>query len=480
MKTRLFLVLSLLLSGMLSISAQTNDFIYVDCPFEMPEGEIEGETLECGFVTVPESRTGLSDAEIQLAVIALYARGNEELAPYLHLAGGPGNSGTAFMYDFLDHPIRDFATIILFDQRGTGYSDPSLDCWEDDEEDCYERLVDEGVAVDAYRSAENAVDVNDVIEALELESVTIYGISYGTRLALTVMKDPHPAIRAVILDGVYPPNVLSYVEDPINIVRVFTVIFEGCAEDRACNAAFPDLEQVFYAAVEDLNADPLMMDGEKFTGDDFFDELFSMLYDTESIPYTPALVYAAANRDAETIADFFYSDDSEAQVPSTRRTWGDDAENDGNSEGMFNSVDCADEVPFNDVEDIASAIESLGLPVTWAESFYEEAIESMSLCDIWDVAPSNVNIRQATVSAIPTLILNGEYDPVTPPQWGYKAAETLSNSYVFTMPAGGHGVIDMEECPLDIAYQFLLNPMREPDASCIADMPSADWFLDYP
>src|SRR5690606_4862910 len=133
--------------------------------------------------------------------------------------------------------------------RGTGYSLPTLDCPEvtlDESEnpqvDCYQRLIDEGVALDAFTSAENAGAVADVILAFELESVNLYGISYGTRLALTVMIDPPEAVNAVILDGVYPPHIQAYEEQPVNTVRVFNLMFEQCAEDSECATAFPNLE----------------------------------------------------------------------------------------------------------------------------------------------------------------------------------------------------------------------------------------------
>jgi pimeloyl-ACP methyl ester carboxylesterase len=487
MKLRSLFLCFALLVGILPVSAQEGGaFTNAPCPFEMPAGEIEGETIVCGIVTVPESHSGLSDGVIELAVIVLYATGEETLDPVLYLAGGPGNSGTLAMEDYLDDPIRQNTSLIFFDQRGTGYSRPSLDCAEDDDiEDCYDSLVSSGIELDAYRSSENAADVNDLITALDLEGVNLYGISYGTRLALTVMKNPHPAIRSVILDGVYPPDVHAYEEDESNILRVFSLIGEGCAQDSACNAAFPDLEGTFYAAVQTLNEDPLSFedqDGETsdLTGDAFIDQLFLLLYDTDAIPYVPALVYAAANRDVEALEFFYYSDDVSDPNDPPPLVWDETLENDGDSQGMFTSVDCADEAPFNSESAIEETIAGLDVDPLWAEAMLQDTLDGLSVCDVWQVTPSEAGIRTATVSDIPTLILNGEYDPVTPPAWGEKAAETLSNSYVFTMPAGGHGVIDMTDCPQSIAQQFLNDPYTTPDGSCVEDMPPPQWYVDYP
>lgn len=487
MKNRLFLMFFIFLVSFGLTSAQEEgDVTSVPCPFELPDDEIEGETIDCVVVTVPESRAGLSENTVQLALVILHATGEEQLDPILHLAGGPGNSGTAFVWDFIDDPLREVASVILLDQRGTGYSYPSLDCTEDGSDEeiqaCYEGLLAAGVVLDAYRTEENAADVNDIISALELESVNIYGISYGSRLALTVMKDPHPAIRAVILDGVYPPSVLAYEEDPANIARVFEAVIDGCAQDAACDAQFPDLENAFIAAVDGLNEESLILaDSEEFAGSDLIDTLFSSFYDTDSIPYAPATIYAALNRDADALTAFFFPEEEGAEGFGTQRhVGGDDAENDGNSEGMFNSVECADEMPFNTPEGIANSVATLDLPPAWGESLYEDTLDTISVCEIWVVEPSDPSARDVVYSDLPTLLLNGDYDPVTPPHWAELAAETLSNSYLYIVHGGGHGVIGMNDCTAGIAFAFLTDPETAPDGSCIAEMPPPVWFFDYP
>lgn len=485
MKTRLFLMLFIFLMPFSLTSAQEEGTVEsVPCPFEMPDGEVEGETIVCLVITVPESRTGLSENAVGLAVVILYARGEEQIAPIFHLAGGPGNSGTAFVWNYIDHPLRDLTSLILFDQRGTGYSYPSLDCTGDGSDEevqaCYESLLEAGIVLDAYRTEENAADVNDVITALELESVTLYGISYGTRLALTVMKDPHPAIYSVILDGVYPPSVLAYEEDPINIARVFQAVIDGCAQDAACNAQFPDLENAFMAAVDGLNEESLMIGSEEFTGSDLIDTLFSSFYDTDSIPFAPAAIYASLNRDADAITAFLFPEEAEAGFGTPPHMRGDTQENDGNSEGMFKSVECADEMPFNTLEGIAEAVSTLELPPTWGESLYEDTVDTISTCEIWVVTRSDPSVRDVVYSDIPALLLNGDYDPVTPPHWAEIAAETLSNGYLYIVPGGGHGVMNMTDCTAGITLEFLLNPETAPDGSCIAEMPPPEWFLDYP
>ena len=93
-------------------------------------------------------------------------------------------------------------------------------------------------------------------------------------------------------------------------------------------------------------------------------------------------------------------------------------------------------------------------------------------CQIWGVKPVPAIQKEPVTSSIPTLILQGEYDPVTPPTNGMLAAQTLSRSYFFLFPGVGHGVNSpTSTCPHDIISAFVANPTEKPDASCISSMP---------
>lgn len=74
---------------------------------------------------------------------------------------------------------------------------------------------------------------------------------------------------------------------------------------------------------------------------------------------------------------------------------------------------------------------------------------------------------RSVVSDVPTRIFAGQFDPITPPEWGQLAAETLSNSFFYEFPNLGHGVLDSNRCALEIALKFLDDPTTEPDVSCM-------------
>jgi hypothetical protein len=174
--------------------------------------------------------------------------------------------------------------------------------------------------------------------------------------------------------------------------------------------------------VENLNAEPVLVTDEEgeaaeFTGSDLIDQLFSSFYDTDAIPYAPAIMYAAFNRDAAALEQLAADDEAWLPTDGAIVAGKQEPSNDGNSEGMFTNVECADEVPFNRPDVVADTVAGLELPPSWAEQLVEDTGDILSMCDDWQVTPSDASIREATVSDLPALILNGEYDPVTPPHW---------------------------------------------------------------
>ncbi|HEX6305128.1 MAG TPA: alpha/beta fold hydrolase, partial [Anaerolineales bacterium] len=207
---------------------------------------------------MPENRARPEGSLIQLHVAVFRSRSEEpENDPVVHLAGGPGSSSLGVAGYILGQgmdAILEQRDLILFDQRGTGYSQPRLDCPEREaltptllegslsqraEQDaivealreCRERLTEEGVDLSAYNSAASAADVNDLRRALGYTKINLYGVSYGTRLGLTVMRDYPQAVRSAVLDSAYPPQVNLYTSLAPNAERAFNQLFAGCTAD---------------------------------------------------------------------------------------------------------------------------------------------------------------------------------------------------------------------------------------------------------
>lgn len=469
-------------------------------PVERPqatEGFSEGRCLvdipaefeaTCGFVTVPENRTIDNSPTIDLAVVVASPVGGATVEPpIVYLAGGPGGSG---LLDFADDPdgwSSDFypflaeRTLILVDQRGTGFSTPSLNCPEEedvDEEDrldavaaCRNRLTAEGIDLTAYNNDENANDIADVVTALGYGQVDLWGISYGTRLGLGIMRDHPEIVRSATLDSVYPNDVNASIEESVASQWVLEQVFEACSLDSDCAAAYPDLEATYYDTVAALDASPLI-DSEGFDVDGFamVDTTTGLLGDTFSLLLIPRLIYDL-NADDTSSYDFAFELTDEGGFNKRQ-----DGEDRTDSEGLFYSITCRDEFSFVDAS-TAEAEAAAQLDPTIAEALYQGTADQYAVCDIWSNGSADPIENEPVTSDIPTLLLAGTFDTATPPYWTQQAGETLSNSYYVEITNGGHSVTGTSECAVEVMSSFLDDPASAPNTSCVAGLELDLFFL---
>jgi pimeloyl-ACP methyl ester carboxylesterase len=474
-------------------------FIEGPCAFVLPEGLEQGGNLTCGYLKVLERRDDLASPEprtIRLAVAILHAKGDARRAdPVVYLSGGPGASvleslrfGLHSTFEAILQSGRD---LVLFDQRGVGRSRPALDCPEivDLSRDLADRRID-GRAVtkeevqdilvgafvecgrqlsqtsdlSAYNSVTSAGDVDELRQALGYERVNLWGGSYGTRLALEVMRLHPEGLRSVVLDAVYPPDIDLYTEAPANLDRALNKLFESCATNPICSSNYPDLSRTFQETVARLNTEPLesiLMDGrggEEYPavmdGDALIGLVFQLLYSTEAKLLIPELISDVSQNElaaAENLRSSLLAQESLS------------------SRGMMFSVQCAEEVPYGSRGGAAGQVLRYPeLAGTFAHGLLGEI--TYRVCERWgaDEAPPSAN--ESVISDLPTLIMTGEFDPITPPEWGHHVAMTLSHGYAYEYPGVGHGASATDGCPQQMMLAFLDDPATQPDATCIDAM----------
>ncbi|MBI5960470.1 MAG: alpha/beta fold hydrolase [Chloroflexi bacterium] len=471
-KLSLMLLMGLLLAGFSPAAAQDDSqnsvsrFESVPCPPPLAEKT----NFTCGYLIVPEDHRQPDGPTIRLMVaIAHTDNPKPALDPVVILAGGPGNPAVGKdRLSQLEQVILGKRDIIYLDQRGVGLSEPSLSCSELtgllyetlDQQDrnviyldrvraCRDRLLSQGINLHAYTSAQNAADLAALREVMGIESWNLWGTSYGTRLALTVMRD-HPAgIRSVVLDSVYPPNADLYAEKSAIAAQTFDRFFETCANDFLCHLVYPDLEDTFYRLVARLNAQPQSITvehpdtGEKISfvldGTGLENGILQLLSDHSVIPYLPSTIYAFEDTDFSSLSGYLRG-----------------LSQDSATNGMAFSVMCSEEVAFAEIIDPENAPDN--------ELIFQ-------LCDLWlgDVIPDPIE-NAPVISDIPALILSGEFDPSTPPQWGRLAAETLPHSFVYEFPNVGHVTVLSGACPQRVVSDFLDDPLTPPDSQCVDDI----------
>lgn len=452
----------------------------------LPAGlDSQSPDLVCGYLTVPTNHDDPTGPTLELAVVIVQSQAASPAPdPVVMLQGGPGGSAIDTFLSFIflaDSPLRANRDLILLEQRGTLRSDPFLDCVENDdllfntiEEDlsledsnrlsfdaslaCLQRLKQNGVDVNAFDSFQNARDIESLRQALGLSEINLYGVSYGTALALHAMRLNPGALRSVVLDAVVPPQ-LSFIADiGQSQQRAFEALFDGCAADPACNRAYPNLRDRFYALVAAWNAAPVRIpltnpeDGQTyqavFSGDALINVLFQFLYFTEILPALPHLIEQAERGDYALLSTFY----AQAVFDQTF------------SSGMYNAVVCAEDGVFD-----PATVNLAGLPADIERTTRLTATFFAQVCAAWAVEPLPASAHEPVTSAIPTLVLSGHFDPITPPANGDLVAQTLSQAYVYTFPDVGHGAALGSECAAGMVLAFWDDPTRAPDDACLRD-----------
>jgi len=483
----LALLLILLAASAQRAAAQDTpgSFIPVDtCMFEGIElgpTTLDGEALgfECGYVVVPLRHADPDGPTIRLPVAVRRAAAGAP-DPLLLAQGGPG--GDAFqVFSILVQPNSAISTsrdIVIFNQRGTPYAEPELTCPEtdaaladilaaDSEEGerlyneamaaCYDRLRAEGIDLSAFNSLENAADVPFIARALGYDEYNFYGVSYGTLLGLHLMRNHPEGLRSVILDSVAPTDVNFLSELPASEDRVFGEVFAACAADPACAAAYPNLEDRFYALVARYDETPVDLTltdpetGQKY--DTFLDGrgLRSVIYQLLYVPRMAAVL-------PRLIADLEAGD-----MRYLEAMWPLLIFDQLIAEGMYNSVICAEDADID-----VAAVPLEGLRPEIAATAADELQSIVDGCARWPVALLPPSVDDPVVSDIPTLLLSGRFDPVTPPAFAQAAAAGLSHATSLVDPTAAHGVAFQNECVNGIMLAFLSDPSAPVDYSCLA------------
>ncbi len=444
------------------------------CPFD----DASVDDVRCGYLVVPERHDKPGGPHIKLAVAVLESKANAPAPdPVVYLDGGPGGGGTSSVNWLYHDSLREARDVVTLDQRGTGFSRPLLDCPEvqgaearvraggEDElrkavRACFKRLRRRDIDVAAYNSVQSAHDLRALAQVLGYERVNLYGISYGAKLALVTAREHPQFVRSVVFDSGTSPAEPHFRHFPEALQSGLQSLFQGCAADRACAEAFPQLERAFYDAVERLNETPLRLPRAEtdYHGDDLVYTVFEALYETELIPVLPRLIHQVHQGQVEGLERFRFHLDGGTSSSGAGRL----------ADGLHYTVRCREDRSPNpfEVERVQQAYPRLASAL---------AHVGPEVCSVWDVGRAEPGFQHPVTVATPTLVLAGEYDPITPPASGRRAAQALPNAYFFEFPGLGHGVAG-HACADRIRDHFLDAPSQQPEASCIATMPAVRFF----
>lgn len=433
---------------------------------------------QCGSVTVPENRDEADGRTIDIHFAVVPAESSiSEPDPVFMLAGGPGQAATEvypLILGFFEE-LNQNRDIVLVDQRGTGQSNP-LDCPELDElpldsdedsvsaalEACRQALA-ERADLTQYTTPIAMRDLDAVRQALGYGPINLIGVSYGSRAALNYMRQFPENVRTATLSAVTSPELILQLQAPADGQRALDLLFTRCEMDAACSAAFPDFETTFMQVSEALAEGqavtfehPISGEQETVTLDEegFMQGVFNLLYSPELVSLLPLMIQEIARTEAygplaAQLVAFVASLES--------------------YEGMFYAVTCSEDAALIDLDEAREAQEGSDFPLV--------ADEFVARCEQWPTAQLPDAFRQPLNSDIPTLLLSGEADPITPPQYARQVAEGLSNSRLITLPEFGHDVLTVGCMPTAVTDFVNAGALADLDTACIEEISPPPFFV---
>lgn len=437
-----------------------------------------GVEASCGTQRVFENREAQSGRVIDLRVAvvpALAAAPRRD--PLFLLVGGPGQAATeagARIAETL-RDVLEKRDIVLVDQRGTGRSNP-LDCESDRAEPLDELFAPRSdlqktracrAALDAdtrfYATPAAMDDLDDVRAALGYESINLWGGSYGTRAALVYLRQHPERVRSLILDGVAPFALKLPLHVARDAQRALDLLYADCEQDADCQRTFPGARQQLDRLLSGFDQGklvakvahprsgvPLELQIERAG---LAGALRNLLY----VPQLAGLLPLAVERAlAGDFGAFVASADAFARGVSV-------------STGMFLSIVCAEDVPRFDAAAGEELTRGTFLGGAWLADMRAE-------CDEWPAARLPESYFEPVASNVPSLLLSGNLNPVTPPSWGELVASQLSRSRHVVVPGAGHGTTSLGCIPKLIA-EFLENPDASAlDTSCVQGLARPAFF----
>lgn len=474
------------------------------------------ENLDCAHIKQPIDRNGVVAGEATVSVVRYGATEGPRLGTLFVLAGGPGQP-SFMMLDFMLElfPGANRYDLIALDQRGTGFSEP-LNCprlesgaafgIDDAKNDlqisqCADAL---GAARWGYDTAETVADIDAVRADLGLTQISLFGVSYGTKLAMAYANTHPTHVRSLMLDSVLPV-VQPGAFDTVSIAAMRKSLDEICQRGR-CRGVLGAPQSSLSKLVQRLSIEPAIATLQRSDGrpvqlkigpDEFYDLLFAAdfnLYVYEQLPSTidaalrgddaplvrlmavltgdtgnsRLLVHsrkapAAAMRSAERRR----TQHSKRLAAKRRESTVKARAVSEFSNTLYVATGCEDfTAPWprgtalgsrqSAIDTAASAI-----PEDSLQPFERDTVKRKSLstiCRGWPESADTPVLPAGPLPDVPVLALNGTLDVRTPVAWAKQALEAAPRAQLVEIPHTGHSTIgtDISGCALSLAKRFLI------------------------
>ena len=455
----------------------SNQIDFSNCMLALPGTNLTA-SARCGSYEVAENPAEPDGRKIKLNIAIAPATGKTtEPDPVFFFAGGPGQAATEtwVMIRPVLQKIRKSRDIVMIDQRGTGKSN-KLACESEIEEDLNKEIDLDLIRSETEKCLANLNgdpryytttiamgDYNQVRQAMGYEKINIMGVSYGTRSAQVYLRLFPETVRTVTLDSVVPMQLALGQEHAPMLDRSVKTVFEDCGRDETCNSLYPARAEELNALFMQLRDEPRQItiinpvSGEPqdmhLTADTLAVAIRFLSYSSETQALIPLLVHKALTTgDLSRLA-------SQAILVMTGL-------NEMLARGMELSVLCAEDYPFIDM--------SADYSETLIGNLMLEIIDLQ--CSVWPHGEVPENYHEPVVSALPVLLMSGERDPVTPPNYAVTTAKTFSNSLNLVARGQSHSVMK-NICLRDITTEFVNSgSVEDLDTTCVDNIQPAPFF----
>jgi pimeloyl-ACP methyl ester carboxylesterase len=446
----------------------------------MPKGAL------CGTYEVFENRATRTGRKIPLRVLVLPATGPDRLPdPYIYFAGGPGEPSIPAIR-FLTQKLGSLRLkrdVLLLDLRGTGKSG-GLFCPELKEKESAQGFLDDFMPVDkvhacldrlkkevdlSWYTTDAAVDdVEEVRTALGYGQLNLIGGSYGTRTVQTYLRRHPRSVRTATMHGIVAPDRPLLLDMPGNAQKALDGLIAECEGDPACRGAYPKLRQEVGAVLSRVTKEPVRVEltdpatGQptevRLSQNGLAQSLRYMLYSPVEAASLPLKVHLAAQGDWKPLA---WSAQIHGSIMSMM------------AEGLYQSVTCAEDVPFVRDGEVAAAVAG-----TFLGDF--RIRRQKAACQGWPTRDLGSDLRSPVVSDVPALLISGERDPASPVSNGERVARGLKRSRHLIIPDGSHYNDEMQgsDCVNGLIAAFIEAGSAEGlDTSCVARVRRPDFEL---
>ena len=469
-------------AAVLAQSAAAPAIELTDCRISAGPG-YPGIEARCGLYSRPLDPAAPEAGMIDLNVAVVPALSLEPAPdPLVPIAGGPGQSTVYFYAGWFSafERVRQERDILLVDQRGTGESAP-MTCDVDDDivTGAYSKELTLQVTREClallphdprfFTTSVAVADLEAVRLALGYDALNLYGISYGSRVAQHFARRYPESTRTVIIDGVVPPQLPLGPDIAIESQRAIDRVLDRCAEDSACNERFSLLRENFATLRAQLAEQSMLISlpdpvtatimETEFNNDQFATAIRLLLYSPRTVALLPLLIDEAANGNIAPLA---------AQFQMVATSLGESL-----NIGMHNAVMCTEDAPFIDPD----MVDEDALAASYMGPLQLEAIQTM--CSVWPAGTLDENLREPLKTDKPVLLLSGDADPITPPDYAVMAAADLSKAWLLTGKDQGHGLAVVGCMPRVINEFIKAAELQDGVADCLDDAFTMPFFLSF-